>query len=75
MALTEVPDVPMMDLRTALGDHLEYVEQESLDSVSLTAEQLLLPFLFLNRRRVAQVRVWSRAHRFAAISGRAMIER
>ena len=43
MALTEVPDVPLMDLRTALGDHLEYVEQESFDSVSLTAEQLILP--------------------------------
>lgn len=43
MALTEVPDVPTMDLRTALGDHLEYVERESLDLVSLTADQLLLP--------------------------------
>ena len=29
MALTEVPDVPMMDLRTALGDHLEYVRPSS----------------------------------------------
>jgi hypothetical protein len=29
VALTEVPDVPTMDLRLALGDHLEFTEPAS----------------------------------------------
>ena len=29
MALIEVPDVPTMDLRLALGDHLEFTEPAS----------------------------------------------